>query len=151
MVGMQPALYHRYNVDENDDDDDDDNHDDNDENDHFKNTYGAQMITDAISNIDLNDTSPWHNPQVHEEISHEDDDKPGGLSADMPEWLLDHGGVVAGVSLLQPGYESMSIGLCSQACIPRGCACACSSPADPACAVLPRVVRRRVHVWRAGR
>uniref|UniRef100_A0A7S0WRG6 Uncharacterized protein n=1 Tax=Chlamydomonas leiostraca TaxID=1034604 RepID=A0A7S0WRG6_9CHLO len=81
MVGMQPALYHRYNVDENDDDDDDDNHDENDENDHFKNTYGAQMITDAISNIDLNDTSPWHNPQVHEEISQEDEDKPGASTS----------------------------------------------------------------------
>lgn len=59
MVGMQPALYHRYNVDDNDEDDDDDSHYENDENDHFRHAYGAQMLTDAISNIDLND-STWN-------------------------------------------------------------------------------------------
>ena len=62
MMGMQPALYHRYNVEENEDEEEeDDDHD-------FKpSSYGAQAITDAISNIDLNDTNPWHDPQGQED------------------------------------------------------------------------------------
>lgn len=41
MVGMQPALYHRYNVDENDEEDDDD---DDDHEEHYKaSVFGAQV------------------------------------------------------------------------------------------------------------
>jgi hypothetical protein len=63
MVGMQPALYHRYNVDENDEEDDDEE-DLGDAEGPFKasSAYSAQLLTDAISNIDLNDTNPWHDP-----------------------------------------------------------------------------------------
>jgi hypothetical protein len=63
MVGMQPALYHRYNVDENDEEDEDEE-DVGDVDGPFKvsSAYSAQLLTDAISNIDLNDTNPWHDP-----------------------------------------------------------------------------------------
>ncbi|KAL6757992.1 SIT4 phosphatase-associated protein-domain-containing protein [Haematococcus lacustris] len=61
-MGMQPALYHRYNVDEHDEDEEEE---EDEEHDAFKTAYGAHMgnVTDAISNIDLSDINPWHGHQ----------------------------------------------------------------------------------------
>uniref|UniRef100_A0A7S3R3Q9 Uncharacterized protein n=1 Tax=Dunaliella tertiolecta TaxID=3047 RepID=A0A7S3R3Q9_DUNTE len=70
MVGMQPALYHRYNVDENEEEEDEDNEP-------FKATFNAdsfhntQLITEAMGNIDINDSNPWHDPSVSDEQHNE--------------------------------------------------------------------------------
>lgn len=68
MQGMQPALYHRYNVvDEGDEEEDDDDGD-------YKSTaFSAHLITQAISGMDLNDgpvPSCWED-NITEDIDHD--------------------------------------------------------------------------------
>ncbi|KAJ9528525.1 hypothetical protein QJQ45_020496, partial [Haematococcus lacustris] len=74
-LGMQPALYHRYNVDEHEEEEEEEE-EEGEEHQAFKAAYDAQMgnMADAVSNMDLSHANPWHGHQpVADNVEHEGD------------------------------------------------------------------------------
>ncbi|KAL6761634.1 hypothetical protein V8C86DRAFT_2533174 [Haematococcus lacustris] len=72
---MQPALYHRYNVDEHEEEEEEEE-EEGEEHQAFKAAYDAQMgnMADAVSNMDLSHANPWHGHQpVADNVEHEGD------------------------------------------------------------------------------